>query len=101
MQLETCFFKIFRQTDRIHPKMVTSTATNNQTQKRCMIQSSDQEAQNGLMISGMHLQQYHSSQRLSFSYMLVWMPWTLINGKAAMQGNFTTFLFIFDFRAHS
>ena len=54
----------------------------------------DSNIQNGLMISGMHLQQYRSLQRLFHSYMLVWMPQTLISGKAEMQGSFTTFLFL-------
>ena len=40
----------------------------------------DSNLHNGLMISRKHLQQHRSSQ-------------TLINGKAAKQGNFTTFLF--------
>jgi hypothetical protein len=44
------------------------------------------------MISGMHLQQFHSLQKLLYFCMSVWMPWTLTNGKAAMQGKFTTFL---------
>lgn len=39
-----------------------------------------------LMVSGMHLQQCHSLQRPLYSFMLVWMPWTLTNGKPAMQG---------------
>lgn len=39
------------------------------------------------MISGMHLQQFHSLRKLLYSYMFSWMPWILTNGKPAMQGN--------------
>ena len=38
------------------------------------VSMSGSNLQNGLMISGMHLQQYHSLQRLLYSFMLVWMP---------------------------
>lgn len=39
------------------------------------------------MIPGMHLLQFHLLQKPSYSFMLVWMPWTLTNGRAAMHGN--------------
>lgn len=53
---------------------------------------------NGSMISGMHLRQSHSSPKLSYSYMLGWTPWTLINGEAARQG---TFLLLITMQIHS
>ncbi|KAK6233100.1 hypothetical protein SCA6_003173 [Theobroma cacao] len=38
------------------------------------------------ILTGMHLQQFHSLQKYLYSFMLAWMPWTLTNGKPAVQG---------------